>query len=509
MSSVCLRRARVLTRDPIRPRAEAIAVVRGRIAAVGSEGEAALAAGPDATTIDCAGGTVLPGFIDAHVHLLALARSFSSADVSPGRIASIPALCEVLRGRRPQATAGAWIRAHGYDECYLRERRHPTRWELDAAVPDHPVRLRHRTRHASVLNSAALAWVTARAPELLRAPGVERGADGEPTVVLYDLDRALGPLLPGASPAELRAALARASAALLAAGVTAVDDASATTGPAEARLITDAVTDGLIRQRVRLLWGVRHHGLPDDAAIRGVKLMLDERGGSDREFEAALGAAHRAGLPVAVLAVEGSAIAVALAAFEAALTRWPRPHRHRLEHCALCPPVLARRIAALGIAVVAQPGFLRHVGERYATELSAEERAWLQPLRSLAALGVRVAGSSDAPIGPHEPLVGIGAAVCRQARSGVRLAPAEALSLGAALDLYTGAAAYVTCAEDEIGRIAAGRRADLVVLSDDITRLPAALLDTARVRLVLQGERCIAVDAASGAARGMALRAAV
>jgi hypothetical protein len=490
-----LRNAGVLTGDPARPQARAVVVAGGRIAAVGSDVEVTRAAGPATETIDCGGSTVVPGFIDAHVHLLALARSLSSADISPGRVASIAALCEVLRARRRQGAGGGWIRAHGYDECYLRERRHPTRWDLDAAVPDQPVRLRHRTRHASVLNSAGLAWVEDRAPALLRTPGVERGVDGRPTGVLYDLDRALSPLMPKASAAELRAALAQASTRLLAAGVTAVDDASATTGPAEAGLIRGALADGLIRQRVRLLWGIRDHGLPpDDSAIGGVKLMLDERGGRDREFEDALDAAHRAGLQVAVHAVEGTALAVALEAFETVLTRWPRRHRHRLEHCALCPPALADRVAALGLAVVAQPGFLRHVGERYVTELSAEARGWLQPLRSLVSRGVRVAGSSDAPVGPFDPLVGIAAAVGRETRSGVRLTPTEALSLGGALDLYTGAGAYVTCSEGAHGRIAVGRRADLLLLSDDVTRLPAARLDTVRVLLVVQGERCTIVD---------------
>jgi predicted amidohydrolase YtcJ len=121
----------------------------------------------------------------------------------------------------------------------------------------------------------------------------------------------------------------------------------------------------------------------------------------------------------------------------------------------------------------------------------------LQPLRSLVSRGVRVAGSSDAPVGPLDPLVGIAAAVGRETRRGVRLGPAEALSLDGAFDLYTGAAAYVTCFEGAAGRIAVGRQADLLVLSADVTRLPAARLDTARVRFVVQGERCTTVDPAA------------
>jgi predicted amidohydrolase YtcJ len=487
--SLCLLNARVFTGDRTRPWAEAVAVGGTRITAVGTQAEARAVCGRRARVIDCEGGTILPGFIDAHIHVLALARSLSSVDLSPDRVDSIDALCARLRHVAARNPADTWIRGHGYDEFYLRERRHPTCRELDEAVPDRPVRLRHRTRHASVLNSAALRLITERAPDLLEAPGVERDpSSGEATGVLYDLDAALTQLLPRPEQAEIRAGLARASDLLLAAGVTAVDDASLTAGGDEVRLLREAVEEGVVRQRVRCLWGMERHGLPDDPSITAVKLAVREQDNEAPEFSRALMAAHRHGLQIAVHAVEGPAIAVALGAFESAFRRWPRSHRHRLEHCALCPPPLLDRIAELGLAVVAQPGFLGQVGERYLAELPASEQSWLYPLRSLRARGVLLAGSSDAPVGPVGPLVGVAAAVGRRTKRGRLVAPEEAISLEEALSLYGRGAAHVTQADGTRGWLGVGRVADLVVLRRDLTRVPVdSLGETAVAFVVIDG----------------------
>lgn len=500
----CLVNASVVTLASAQPRAEAVAVAGSRILAVGSEAEVRAAAGPQAAVLDCGKGTVLPGFIDAHIHLLALARSLSSVDLSPARVGSIDELGAALRRRRDATPARTWIRGHGYDEFHLRERRHPTRRDLDRAVSDRPVRVRHRTRHASVLNSVALAFVADRLPELLHAEGVEReSASQEPTGVFYDLDAALASVLPRCGAGEVRRDLARASTLLAAAGVTAVDDASPSTGADEMRLIRAAAADGLVHQRVRPLWGVERHGLPTDATITGVKFMLRDDGRASSDFQRALVAAHERGLQVAVHAVEGPAIAVALAAFEVALAQAPRAHRHRIEHCALCPPPLADRIARLGLGVVAQPAFLRYMGDRYAAEVPRDEQGWLYPLRTLAARGIPVAGSSDAPVGPLAPVVGIAGAVGRRTASGQILVPDQALPLEDALGLYTTGAAYMTLADDTAGRIVPDRPADLVCLDADVTRVPVEELDAIGVRWVVIDGRV--VDPADGAPEAMSL----
>jgi len=496
----CYLNATVLTGDPARRRADAVGVSGSRITAVGTEAEAREICGPQAEVVDCGGGTILPGFIDSHAHLLALSSSLSSVDLSPQQVDSVGAVCARLRSAAEKGPEEGWVRGHGYDEFYLRERRHPTRAELDAAVPERPVRLRHRTRHASLLNSVALRLVGEREPHLLEARGVERDPrSGEMTGVLHDLDVRLGQLIPKPGREEIRAGLAQASDLLLAAGVTSLDDASVNSGADEVGLLRGAVEERVVRQRVRCLWGVERHGLPADPTITAVKLALDEEGGDTREFGRALEAAHRKGLQVAVHAVEGPAIAVAVAAFESVLSRWPRPHRHRLEHCALCPPPLARRIGELGLAVVTQPGFIQYVGDRYLEEVPVSEQNWLYPLRSLGAEGVVVAGSSDAPVGPMAPLVGVAGAVCRRTRRGQLVAPEEAIELEAALQLYGRGAAWVTQADDGRGWLAKGRVADLVVLGHDLTGVAVAELETIPVAfVVIDGQMMVPRDSSRG-----------
>ena len=101
----------------------------------------------------------MPGFNDAHCHLMALASSLRGVDCGPDRVGSISQIVEVVCSKAELSPPGQWIRAFGYDEFYLTEKRHPNRWDLDSASPDNPVRLDHRTGHASVLNSAGLALI--------------------------------------------------------------------------------------------------------------------------------------------------------------------------------------------------------------------------------------------------------------------------------------------------------------------------------------------------------------
>jgi predicted amidohydrolase YtcJ len=501
---VCLLNGNVVTDGPVQPRAQAVAIAGGRITSVGTNAEAKAAAGPGARVIDCAGGTVLPGFIDAHIHLLALARRASNVDLSPARVDSVAALCDEVGSAAARTPPGCWVRGSGYDEFYLRERRHPTRHDLDRVARGRPVRVRHRSRHASVLNSAALRIVAERDADLLGAAGVERDATGMPTGVLYDLDAPLAAVVPRPGPVELRAGLAAASAELLAAGVTRVDDATPSTGPEELHVLRRAAADGILRQRLRVFWGAQQHGMPRDPTVSTVKLMLREGVGRDPDFEDMLEMAHRRGLQVAVHAVEGSAIAVAIAGFEAVLQRWPRPHRHRIEHCALCPVPLMDRMAELGIVVVSQPGFLQHVGDRYVADVPVAEQPWLYPLRALRARGVSLAGSSDAPVGPLAPLVGISAAVTRRSSRGTVVTVNEALPLDEALRLYGTGAAYATCAEGVCGRLAVGFAGDVIVLERDLSGVAAECLPDVSVSTVLiAGEAVLGADARANGIEGV------
>jgi predicted amidohydrolase YtcJ len=163
--------------------------------------------------------------------------------------------------------------------------------------------------------------------------------------------------------------------------------------------------------------------------------------------------------------VTADSVSLALDAIEAALTHEPRPeHRHRIEHAGICRPSLVQRAAALGVVVVSNPAFLFHHGERYRETLSEEEQSALYAAGDLAATGVTVAAASDAPVTPPAPLASIRAAIMRRDSTGQAL-PGRGLDPRTALALVTRNAASSARAENTLGTVAAGRVADLVLLS--------------------------------------------
>ena len=148
--------ATVRTLDPRQPVAELVALEGGRISFVGSAGDLPDLRGPQTRLVDCQGGCLIPGFQDAHLHLLALASRLMAVDCSPHAAASIAQIKSALAQRAATTPRGAWIRGWAYDDWALEERRHPNRWDLDEATPLHPVRLVHRSGHGTVLNSRGL-----------------------------------------------------------------------------------------------------------------------------------------------------------------------------------------------------------------------------------------------------------------------------------------------------------------------------------------------------------------
>jgi predicted amidohydrolase YtcJ len=491
--TVILCHATVLTMDPRRPRAEALALRGGSIVAVGTTAEVLALRDRATRLIDCRGLVLLPGFIDAHLHLRAYAGTFLGIDCRPQTVRSLLDLQATLQQHSHRLPPGQWLTGYGYDEFGLAERRHPTRWDLDITTPHHPVRLAHRSRHAWVLNSLGLAQLGIT-KDFSPPPGgwVERdAASGEPTGLLVDMEAYVQQhLLPVTTPERFRSGLRQSSQTLLSAGVTAIEDASVTNDLAAYEAFRAWIADGDIRLRVMLLIGVP--SLPEVVAaglkpgrgspflrVQGVKIRLDEASGalypSPEMVNAQVWSAHCRGFPVAIHAVELPALVSALDAIRLAQARLPGAAlRHRIEHAALCPEVCIDEVADLHVAVVTQPAFLWYHGRRYVAEIDAEQQPWLYRVKSLLARGVPVAGSSDAPVVPPLPLEGVYAAVARQTPDGQIIGADERVSVEEALWLYTQGAAWVCGLESELGSIRRGKRADLVFLAADPTRVPVA-----------------------------------
>lgn len=484
--TMILSHATVRTMDPHQPRAEAVALRHGRIVAVGSDAEVLPLRGHGTTIVSCQGAALLPGFIDAHLHLRSYVSTLLGIDCRPPAVRSIHDLQTVLHDEARRRPPGCWLVGHGYDDFALAERRHPTRWDLDAVTPQHPVRLAHRSRHAWVCNSLALAQLGIT-DAFVPPPGgmVQRDpVSGQPTGLLIDMDGYLrSHLSPSIDPEAFRQGVRRASHALLAAGVTAVLDASVSNDLAAYRAFRAWTADGDLAVRIGLLLGASaldeavaggaNIGEAESACrVQGFKIRLDEGTGAlyppQEVVNAQVWQAHRRGYPVAMHVLEPSALVSALHAVRLAQERWPRRDvRHRLEHAALCPEACLDELADLGVAVVTQPAFLWHHGPRYAAEIDPAQQPWLYRVRSLLDRGIPVAGSSDAPVVPPRPLEGIATAVTRRSADGQVIAPAERVDVETALWLFTQGAAWACGWDAEVGSITPGKRADMVLLEAD------------------------------------------
>jgi predicted amidohydrolase YtcJ len=469
-----LENARVVTLDPRRPVARAIAVGGGRVLALGGHRELRHLAHPGTERVDCRGATVLPGLIDPHLHLFAMAARRVNLDCSAYDDAA--ALLAAVRARATTLPPGAWVRGEGLDETRLG--RVPAAAELERAADGRPVRLRHRSRHASVLSTSALRLLGAR--------------DGSAVVAGRedDLARLVGPL-PAAALDDALAAVARELAAV---GLTTVADATPRTrrGLEPLRRVAAA---GRFPLRVAAMRRVGTGAwTPVGRLFPGAtKIMVEETGGGLRPSATLLARCIRraaaTGGQVAVHCVGAATLVAALAGFAAVPAAERRGRRHRLEHVGECPPALVASIAALGLTVVTNPAFVRCRGDVYLGETTPAAHGWLYRAASLARAGVALAGASDAPVAPPSPWIGIAAARSRRTAGGAVLGSRERLGAAAALALFTTGAARAL-RTDTLGRLAPGRPADLVVVAPDPLRAPADEVAVTDVRLTLvAGER--------------------
>jgi predicted amidohydrolase YtcJ len=197
---------------------------------------------------------------------------------------------------------------------------------------------------------------------------------------------------------------------------------------------------------------------------------------------------HKKGLQAAIHAIEENAVESACDAIEFALKRIPRPdHRHRIEHCSVCSPSLAKRIASLGIMIVTQPAFVFYNGDRYLKTVPQGQLQNIYPIGSLTKNKVVVAGSSDSPIAPASPLIGIYSAVARLSDRGDTVLPEERISLLNALRLYTDSAAKASFEDDRKGSISQGKLADLVLVSGDMTEMSPDEIKDSVVEMTIIG----------------------
>jgi predicted amidohydrolase YtcJ len=503
---------------------EAVAVGGGRILAVGSNADIRALVGPDTRDVALRGRSLLPGFIDAHCHLTSLGMSMVSIDCKAPGMRSIEALQKAVHERAATQPPGTWIRGRGYDQTRLRERRHPTRDDWDAVAPDHPVIFTRTCGHIASVNSQALAvaGITDQTPD--PAGGRYDRDGGRNLGVAYET--AQTPLQMAALPTaeEFGTALLRASAAYLAAGCTSVHDAGGLVGPAfgpcqnlveagrlKLRIYAFATVNSLQHPVMGILGvGVRSRFGDERLRLGAFKVMTDgsssgptaatrepyTSNGLDRGIlywdqeglDDLLGRAHRQGFQCTVHAVGDRAIEQTLNALARAQREFPRGGlRHRIEHCAICPPDLRDRVRAQRIVPAMQPAFFWEFGDGYIQNYGRPRADTMFPVKSLIAAGVPVAGSSDAPVTHYAPLFGIEQALTRRTMAGDVCGSDERVDLTTAIRMHTIHGAFASFEEGFKGSLEVGKVADLVVLAEGLSRVPVERLREVGVAMTVVG----------------------
>lgn len=432
-----------------------VRLARGCVAEVAP----ALPRAPGEEVLDAAGGALLPGLTDHHLHLHALAAAQRSVACGPPAVHDASALVAALGAARDDEHG--WVRGIGYAERVA--------GDLDAAGLDRlharrPVRLQHRSGALWIVNSrAAAALGLADADH----PGVERDTAGTPTGRLWRADDWLRSRLPRTRPPDLR----EVGRTLLRSGVTAVTDATPDLDAGALGALAGAVAGGALPQRLHLLGLPLGTHVPDGITAGPYKIVLADSGlPTFDDLVDRIRAAHAHGRGVAVHCVTREALVLLLGALEEA---GPHP-QDRIEHAALVPAELIAELARRRLRVVTQPGFLAHRGDDYLRDVPRADQPDLYRCATLVDAGVPVALSTDAPYGPVDPWAAVTAAVTRTTPDGRVVGAAERLPPAAAL------AGFLAGPEDPGGpptRVRPGVAADLVLLHAplaEVLRSPSA-----------------------------------
>lgn len=503
------------------PRAQAIAISNGRILAIGTDAEVLSLAAGLSKKIDLGGKTALPGFIDAHAHPC-------ESGVEHLRMVacdkeSIRDIQSALRQRAAQTPPGQWVMGFLYDDG---KTPHPiSRQELDAAVPDRPVLVRHRGGHTIFVNSLALktAGVDEKTPD---PAGGRYEHDSSGQLTGHVADQAIEPFLKltafTPSRDDYREGAKLISKIFTSKGVTSAGDADASTENLQG--YQDCRDAGELRMRVCSHMSIRvldhmiaagiHTGFGDEwLRIGAVKQYADgsisERTawlsepyigianyhglevGTREELYENSRKAHAAGWQLATHANGDLAIDKTLGVYEQVQSEMPTSDpRYRLEHCTLLNDSLLQRMHNLNAIPVPFSGYVYFHGD--VLHFYGEPRTeHMFPMRDFLSHGLRPTDSSDYTASPSDPMMWLRSQVTRTDMRGNVWGVNQKISLEEAIRCGTINGAYSTFEEKSKGSLEPGKFADLIVLAEDPFKTDAMNLNKIAVERTMVGGKWV------------------
>ncbi|MDM5282768.1 amidohydrolase [Peribacillus frigoritolerans] len=526
-ADVVLINGEVITVDQKNTVGEAVAIKENRIAVVGSNQEVKSFIGEKTDVIDLKGKTLLPGFIDSHIHLIFYGLNQLAVSCKTEHIDSIEALLADLKKKALEAPKGEWIRAWGFNEAAVNEKRYPSIAELDGISDEHPIIVSRTCNHISVVNSKALeiAQINENTPNP-NGGVIEKNKAGRLTGKLIEAVNMSMNEFASYTESELMNAVKIASDHFVAAGITSIHEAGGN-GPESYRLLQQAVKSKDIRVRIyAMICQVNNshefvNKMVEAGVITGtgderfkvgpVKLFTDGSSTgptiatresyssdsnnygilyySEEEIYQVLGEAHKKGYQITVHAQGDKAIEMYLNCVEKALEESPRKnHRHRIEHAGISSPDLQERMKKLEMIPIPNPPFPYEFGEIYVQHYG-DRVNHMYAVRDYIDRGIMAAGGSDAPVTDYNPLLGIHVAVNRKSQSGMEFGANQSINVMEAIKLYTWNGAYASFEEEIKGSIEVGKLADLVILNDSILRVnPNQIKDLKVETTIIDGE---------------------
>jgi predicted amidohydrolase YtcJ len=509
-ADLILLNANIITMNPKDPRAEAIALKKDRILKVCKNTDMTPLINKNTKILDLHGKTVLPGFIDTHIHIADFGRTLNWLDLKNAN--SIQAIQEAIKQKAQITPKNKWILGSGWNQNNLKEKRPPTRQDLDEAAPNNPVVIYHQLGRTCATNTKALkkAKITQNTPNPKNGAIDKNPKTNTPIGILHgNATDLIWNKIPPPTQQENFESTKKALKKIIEAGITTAHwIISATqelviarkianqnqplriytiitanllenlqeTQPNENTPKIDAIlifTDGYLASQTAAL----NEPYTDNPTNKGTLLYTQD------ELNRLVAKIQQANFQVIIHATGDKAIDASLEALKANPTN-KKPYR--IEQAAILNKRLIQSIRKQNFIISIQPQVIQ---SEFATweatqHLGGKRAKMLYPINTLLSKKIIVAGGSDCPMEPLNPLTGMRSAATREFSK-------ERITFEDALRLYTVNAAFASSEESLKGSLEEGKLADLTVLSNDPTLVAPDKIDSIGVELTIIGGKVI------------------